>query len=312
MRFSLDRKFLLAFLLPLAAVACSSPADTSTGGSGGTGTTGGSGGNTSTSSSGGAGGSGGAPVECEGPGFGGNEKEVAIGVVKATVVDQDGNPAVNVAVQACGTDICITEQSNASGSAVVNVNDTLTQPAFKYGDGITHAKFASLLAAGDSTFTDVVTLTLPPAGQGDAFAAGAAAESGGVTIEIPAGGSVTVDELIYEEPDQQVFRAVLLPAGANVPAVSPELGLGVVYGTAPLETVFCPPARVRVPNTLGWAAGAPVEFLVLGLDIAQHWAPYAGWEMLSDGAVSADGTEIVTAEGQGLPVLSTFGIRLKN
>jgi len=309
MRLSLNRKVLLAFLFPLAAVACSSPpGETGSGGTGGTGT----GGATTTTSTGGTTGSGGSEIECEGAGFGGNEKELAIGTVKATVVDQAGMPAGNVVVQACGTDVCINGLTNGSGSATVAVNDTLTAPALKYGDGLTHAKFASLLAqAGDSSYADVMVLKLAPFGVGDMFAPGATATSNGVSIEVPADGVAAVDNSLYEELEQQVFRAVLLPAGANVPAVDPAMELEIVYGAAPVETVFCPPAKLRVPNTPQWAAGAAVEVFVHGLDVAQHWAPYAGWQMVGEATVSADGTEVVTDDGKGLPVLSTFALRLK-
>ena len=69
--------------------------------------------------------------------------------------------------------------------------------------------------------------------------------------------------------------------------------------------------RHQIARTRGeWAAGAAVEFYIHGLDVGQEWAPYAGWAKVSDGKVSDDGTEVVTADGQGIPVLSTFGVRL--
>lgn len=121
------------------------------------------------------------------------------------------------------------------------------------------------------------------------FAVGASAKSNSITIDVPAGGSVTVDELTYEDPSTQTFRVALLPADAVAPAVDPALGLEIVYGAAPMETEFCPAATLHAPNTLGWAAGAAVELFIHGLEVGQEWAPYGGWAKVSDATVSADG-----------------------
>jgi len=47
------------------------------------------------------------------------------------------------------------------------------------------------------------------------------------------------------------------------------------------------------------------------VDVEEEWAPYSGWAKISDGAVSSDGTSIVTAAGQGIPQLSVIGIKRK-
>lgn len=321
MGFLLDRKVLFTLLLPLAALACSGSNTAGSGGTGGGGN-GGAGGDPSTSSSGGTGGTGGAAggsggsgagnvVECEGPGYGGNEQEVNVGIVKAIVLDQNGSPAAQAPVQVCGTDICKYGTTSDSGSVTVIVNGPLKAPAFKYGDGITYAKLAVAVAAGDTDYGEVVTAKLPDVGDGEKFEAGKSVTSAGVTIDVAAGASIEIDALSYPEDIDQLFRAVEIPLGANVPAVDPALGLEAVFGVAPLETVFCPAVTVHVPNTPMWAAGTEVELLIQGLDILQHWAPYTQWQKVSDGVVSADGKEIVTSDGQGLPLLSTFGVRLK-
>ncbi len=309
-----DRKALCTLLLPLAALAasgCDGGGDGTggSGGDGGSGGTGGTGGDTSTGATGG-GGSGGAPMECEGPGFGGNEPDVAIGVLTASVVDQDGMPAANTSAQVCGTDVCFAETTSAAGTVTVTVNDTLKAPAFKYGDGLGYAKIAIVLPAGDSDYQNVVTAKLPEIGTGDSLVPGASAKSGGITIDVPAGGTVEFDTLVYEDESTQTFRAAEIPLGADFPGVDPALGLDAVFGVAPLETVFCPAATVHIPNTPQYPAGADVEIFIQGLDVLQHWAPYGQWEKVSDGKVSADGSEIVTADGQGFPLLSTFGVRL--
>jgi len=313
MRLSFDRTVLLALLFPFAALACGggdtgSGGSTSTGGSGGTtSATGGAGG---TSSTGGSGGDTG-PV-CPGPGYGGGEKSVDVGVVSSKLVDQNGSPAVGVSIFVCGIDICtMPDVSGADGDGTVPANMTLKAPAFKYGDGLDWAKFAQPVPAGNTDVGQVTAIKLPAIGTGDNFAVGASATSNGVTIDVPAGGTVTVDELIYEDVTQQTFRVEAVPNLADIPAIDPAIGLEIVYGAAPMETEFCPAAKMHIPNTLGWAAGAKAELWIHGLEVGQDWAPYAGWAKVSDATVSADGTEVVTDDGGGIPLLSTFGLKLK-
>lgn len=314
MRFSFDRTAILALLFPFAALACgggdtgsggSTGGSTGTGGAGATMTAGGTGGST-----GGTGGS--TAPQCDGPGYGGGEKATDVGVVSAKLVDQDGNPAAGVAIFVCGVDICtVPDVSGADGDGTVAANMTLKAPAFKYGDGFDWAKFAQPVPAGDTDVGQVTSIKLPAIGTGDNFAAGASATSNGVTIDVPAGGSVIIDELVYEDVSQQTFRVAEVPVIADIPAIDATIGLQIVYGAAPMETEFCPAAKVHVPNSLGWAAGAKAELWIHGLEVGQDWAPYAGWAKVSDATVSADGSEVVTDDGGGIPLLSTFGLKLK-
>ena len=73
-----------------------------------------------------------------------------------------------------------------------------------------------------------------------------------------------------------------------------------------------PAAAVTVPNSARWTAGATVEFYLLGTDVSQQWAPFAGWAKISDGQVSADGATVSTSADAGFPFLdAAFGVRLK-
>ncbi len=194
--------------------------------------------------------------------------------------------------------------------AISPAKQTLTKPAFKYGDGLDWAKLAQPVQGGDTNVGTVTAVKLPAVGTGDMFAPGASAKSNGGTIDIDAAGQVTVDELVYEDPTTQTFRVAEIKDISQIPAIDPTIL--IAYGVAPMETEFCPPAKLHAPNTLNWPAGAKVELLIHGLEVGQEWAPYSGWAKVSDATVSADGSEIVTDDGQGIPLLSTFGFRLAN
>jgi hypothetical protein len=248
---------------------------------------------------------------CPPPGVKGNGVAVNVGTVDATVLDPSDMPVPSLLAQVCGINICINGKTGANGHVIVNVNgQSLTQPAFKYGEGYTFARFAQPLPTMTPIVIPVaVTVALPAAGVD--FAAGKDSVSGGVTLSIPVGGTFEVDTLTYDMPDQQLFRAAEIPIAKAPAAVDPALNLEILYGVGPVETTFCPPAAVTVPNTPAWPAGTAVEFYVHGVDVSEDYAPYGGWAKVSDGAVSADGKTVSTAAAGGLPVLSAFGVRKK-
>jgi hypothetical protein len=312
---------LLSLLFPLGAVltvaACSSdPAQTTSstgpGGSASTGTTTttSAGGGSSTST--GATGTGGAAPVCTAPGYPDpNPAKLAIGKVTATVVDLAGKAVPdNLPGQVCGTDLCLTGVTgNMTGDVNVQVNKTLVKPAFKYGDARTFAKLLIPVKAGDTAFGTLTTAALPVTGVD--FAVGKPLTSGDVTIEIPNGGSFEVDPTVYPDPIDQQLRTVTIPVAKAPLVIAGGGAIALLYGVSPVDTVFCPPAKVTVPNTdpAALPAGADVEFLILDVETYEDWGPYGAWQKVSDGKVSADGKTITTTEG--LPVLHLFGIRKK-
>lgn len=336
----MNRVTVLVWLMAGAVVGCSSDggssassggtsgtggngaaAGSSSGGSGGVGASGGSGG--ATGGTAGAGGSG--PQCAAGPGYATNPSPTRVDQVLAKIVDPQGAPAADLLVQVCGTDICVNGKTDADGVVVtcqsggqictpgVNPGQNLTHPAFKYGSGLNFVKFAYPLPTNSTQF-DLGTLTiipLDPPGSGQAFAPGASVSSHGIDLTLAADTKVTIDQLTYLSDDEQQFRAVTFDPSDAPDAIDSSLNLEILIGTTPIETAFCPPAALSIPNTKGWAADAEVEFFLHGVSIEEEWAPYAGWAKVSDGKVSSDGTKIVTNDGEGIPHLSVIGVRLK-
>jgi hypothetical protein len=312
----------LASALPVAA-ACAAddaPNDPTSAGSGGASSgpsSGGaaSGGSASSGTASTGSGSGGDPLgTCPAPGLGTEPAPRAVGVVEATLVDLDGEPAASAAVSVCGFNICLTGDSDADGRIAINgQGKDIDRPAFKVGDGITHAEFAALLPPGTSvTFADPVTAApLPALASGAPLVAGQDATSGGVTLSVPAGGAIVIDELLFDTEKRRAFRAVELPTDRTLYGVDPSLGLELVYGATPLGARFCPPAQVRVANTAGWPPGAEVELFVNGVDLVEEFAPYGGWAKVAEGTVTEDGLFVATKPGEGLPILGSFGVRVK-
>jgi hypothetical protein len=323
-------------LMTTGTVACSSSDSKSSGGAGGASATGGTGGGGGTlttggtggtaGSTGGAAGSGGGPTCDPGPGFPVTDPPHTIDKLNGKVVELSGAPAKNTLAQVCGTDLCIygstddqgviatcDQQTKICAPGIIPGGKSFTRPAFKYGDGFGYAKFAMLLPTNTADY-DVgtqITAALPALTSGAEMLPGSDAESGGVTLSIAAGGSVKIDTLTFTEPDEQKFRAVEIPIAQAPEAVDSSLGFEIVVGVTPLETEFCPHAKLTVPNTPGWAAGTEVEFFVHSVDPTNEWAPYAGWAKVSGGAVSSDGKSVSTADGEGLPILSTLAVRKK-
>jgi hypothetical protein len=317
--FSRASLLVLAFAgsgLALFGAACGSsdPDDNATGaagaassgspaGSGGAGATGGGPG------SGGTGGGGASNPGCEEPGdHKGNGPTLSVTNVEATLEDTDGNPIFPSQVQLCGINLCLYGDTDGAGFVTVPGGaEPLERPAFKYGDGTEYARFAIPIEEPDVTFGTLVTVALPS--EGVDLALGAVLESGPMTLDLAAVTGFVIDELTWDEPHEILFRAAsmdptVLPAGVGVPE-----GIVTVYGVAPLETYFCPKAQITVVNETALPANSAVEFWSHGVDVFELAAPYAGWRKVSDGTVSADGMTISTTVGQGIEVLTTFGIR---
>lgn len=293
--------------------ACSSEDSASTSGAGGgtTSTTASAGGSTSSTSDSATSSTSTGGPECDGPGYSGEAMPLQVDSITADIIDLDGNAFAAEPVQLCGLDICLYGDTDAAGHVVVPANKEMNTPSFKWGDGVTAARIAArLLEPGDTTFQKLVALRLPQ--DGVAMALGTTAKSGDVSLIFASEGSIEVDAINFPEPDQQLFRSVTVPSARIAEVIDASLGLEMLFGAGPFETVFCPAAKVSVPNSEGWDPGAAVEFWLHGVDTLQDWAPYAGWVKVSDGQVSADGVSVETAEGQGLPALGVFGIKRAN
>ncbi|MBK7581037.1 MAG: hypothetical protein IPI67_12590 [Myxococcales bacterium] len=293
---------------------------TSGGGAGGTLTTGGSGGTASGGSSG-AGGS----ACAKGPGYPSTDPSHQVDELNATILDTTGAPATKVLAQVCGLDLCINGSTDNQGVVCtldkqtsvcapgILPNAEFRRPAFKYGDGMGYVKFAQLLPTNTTKYAigEVRTAKLPDPSQGVTLVPGGSASSGGATLTLAAGTDITFDELTFDTDELKKFRAAEVPLSSAPPAVDKSAGFEIIVGTTPLDTEFCPHAKLSVKNTASWAAGTEVEFWIHGIDPGEEWAPYAGWAKVSGGKVTSDGQSVETNDGEGIPVLSTFGIKKK-
>lgn len=307
----MKRMIWLAFGIGIAA--CSSggnieprPNGSSSSSSGAGGDGGGSTAASSSSSS-----SGGQAIECNGTKVPGSGQSVKVGAISANVVDTSGAPVPDILVQLCGLDLCIGGNTNATGSVQVSGDGLdILQPAFKVGDGLTYAKMLRPLGPGDAVFNPLVTPKLPPFAQGAKLAAGTIMQSANTSLEIEPKGVFEVDVLLFDDPATQVYRAAPIPAAVMDPSVvtaGPKLE--VFHALGPTGTLLCPPAKFKIPNEAGWAAGTSVEFFVLGMEVSEVWAPYGEFAKVSDGHVDSDGKTISTTDGQGLPILGIIGVR---
>jgi hypothetical protein len=214
-------------------------------------------------------------------------------------------------VSVTGLDISYPGTTASNGQVNVAPDHALMNPAFRFGDGLTTVELAVKLTAASTAIGTLKVGSLPVSGA--TMTAGSTAVSGGVTLTFAADTTITVDSLEYATADAQKFRAVALPIADEQQVVaSAPTSFDLMFGVAPLETIFCPKAQVSVANSESWPAGAAVSFYQLGLDVRQSWEPYGGWTKTSAGAVSTDGLTISTSATGGLPTLDNFAIALGN
>lgn len=298
----------LSILVSLAFGLFVAPGCGDDAGSGGAGGGGGAGSTTSTTT--GTTTSTGGP-DCEAPPANPSPaNRVAVSNVQATARDEAGQVIGEFDLQLCGRDTCLYGTTSVVGTVSFNQgagDGTVDKPLFKPGDSLVLGKIGYLYD-GQSPFSGIFPRMVDSS---TALAAGASASAAGATIEVPAGGVVVVDDLIYDAPPKQTFRAGAI-AAADVEAVTGDASFAMVYALGPNETLFCPPAKLTLDNYAGLAANAEVEFFVQEVNIAEHFGAYGTWNKIGEGTVSADGETVSTNDGEGLPVLLAVAVRLKN
>jgi hypothetical protein len=255
----------------------------------------------------GASGGGSSPARCpEGNDSASDPDPVEVGAITAQLVDEHGEPTSAGLVQVCGKDVCTQAKVGENGKLSERVDATRDTPAVKYGDGFEWAKLTRLLAEGDNDLGTLVTVRLPAYEDSAALEPGRSASSAGVTLALAKGARVEENFLDYESEEQRGFRAAALPALALE-----QQGSGFVqaYALSPLETRICPSPALTLENTAGLAPGTELELYLLGLDVAEEFAPYATWHRIGEGAVSEDGGSLSFPDG--VPVLTAVAVKVK-
>ncbi len=317
----------LGSTLIFALGACGNGSDTATsstsgdpttgsasGGMGGTGPSSGPGGPTTS----GAGAASGCDLEtgdaCPPPVANNPGVKSAVNKVTGRVLDVDGNPVNAILFDVCGTDQCLSGTSDDQGNALVDgQGKELIDVHLIYGHGDHYMQWTADIPASDD-FGEIHAVAFPDHSEGIEICPGATTTQGDVTLEFADPAHIKHD-LINAGGDKTKlrFRSVNVPfATLSLPGLDPSHGFELVYGLAPIHTKICPAAKMTIPNSKGWAAGAAVEFFVHGTTtFSDSYAAYGDWKKVSDGAVSADGMTVSTSEGGGIPVLAPVGIRLQ-
>jgi hypothetical protein len=254
--------------------------------------------------------------------YGGGEPSGSGGSVSATIVDQNNAPVSGQPTYICGLNLCSPPHStDSSGNVSVSTSATMTRPAFRVGDAINYPLFAVPLPPNSTTnFGIFQTGAFPAIGSGAALTPGTDAVSGDVTLSIPVGANVLVDELNFSTSDQQKLRTVRIPVTAASAPLLPcqNCGFEMLYGVTPEETTICPAAKLTIvlpheaqsPNDFNWPPGAIVEIWTTTADVSQTYAPYAGWRLISYGHVSTDAMSLTSEAWGGLNFLEHLAVRL--
>jgi len=148
------------------------------------------------------------------------------------------------------------------------------------------------------------------------------------TIPIPEPPQVDDDEAMHTFTFHNGMEMDLIPFDLNSDYA--RLGLRVVetnergltfleghdapdllLGLSPDSSVYGDGVAFRLPNTLGLAAGAKVDFHLVGgvgCKLDSELIKEGAWTHFGTGTVSADGTTIATDEGTGLTCVSWLGV----
>ncbi|MCB9535353.1 MAG: hypothetical protein H6704_03745 [Myxococcales bacterium] len=164
-----------------------------------------------------------------------------------------------------------------------------------------------LRAPGPFTLVDTAPATeLPP--EGDPEATRTVVFADGLELDVTPGR-------LYAEGEGYVGlgAAAVAPDAQGLCFAADVADFSALYAFYPEGDVEGAPFPVRLPNTAGLPAGAAVEFLTLGgLDCtldAEHRIEEGEWAVSGTGTVSADGSQVVSDAGSGVPCLTWFGYR---
>ncbi len=250
------------------------------------------------------------PSSCDpGPGYREAGAPQQVDSVEARLVDLDGEPVESELVQVCGLDLCTNGKSGIDGRVSMTLGQKFLEPAFKFGEGRVSARFAQLLPGEtELDLGEVRTVRLPDLGTAVPLVAGGSVAYDDFELTLAGETEIGIDGLSFRTAEERGLRAVAVPIAEAPDVVAEGPGLEMVWAATPVETRFCPPAALSVPNSEGWAPGTAVEVYLHGVDITEEWAPYGGWAKISDAVVSDDGERIETTE-PGLPVLGVLGLR---
>lgn len=305
-------------LVLAASAACDDDGDggstSSTSGTGGTtsSSTSGTGGSTSGTGGSTSSGCGGMPT-CTPPAPDHPGVTGSPGIVQGTIQSTEGGPAGEIPAEVCGTNQCLVTTVNGSGVFNENYNQTdeLLDTRFLYGKGKHWVLMgADLPSMTDANFGTIDAVPMPAFSAGVAFADGDVTQNG-VTLTLEPCSDIKYP-IDWSDPNEQVFRAVMFsPSDGNFPGIDSNLNFEVMVALAPMPTSICPAAKLTIPNEPSLAANAEVEFLLYGTRTFQHWSEYGTWSVVSEGTVSADGNTITTNDGEGIPDLGLYGVRLK-
>ena len=236
--------------------------------------------------------------------------------VHGSVRDLEGSPVGNQLVTVCGSE-CFFGRSDATGAFLVTPASLLPW-----------GQYVVAIHGRPDHASSYVPLTMPMMGE-VAYASPLLVprytDTGGLIPDPAVGGSVTAGDvtltvdagtvLQFDIEDAELgtlghsLRSAFVPL-ASAPPFASEGHATQVHALAPFDLVADRPMGVRVANRAGFAAGAAVDFVVMGVEFFMDPINAGHAVVAATGHVSSDGTTVSTDAGQGIRVVTWLGIRL--
>jgi hypothetical protein len=233
-----------------------------------------------------------------------------IKTLDAEILDAvSGAPVPNITIMACSGGLCINDVTKADGKVHLVPCHYMKEPAFKVFGFTELVPFSVPMRNPKDTFvyTKIPVTHLPSTGTPIKVGEAQTFTMAGLTLQTGTGPKNMVVDVFAPYPD---FRAVQIPDGKWAPELDGGHGLEVLFGVGPQNTTMDPPGKVTIPNVKAWPAGTVVEFWLHNFELLTGVPVKMGeWWKVATGTVSGDGKTISTDAGQGLPMLSLFGVR---
>ncbi|MBI4917397.1 MAG: hypothetical protein HY825_16280 [Acidobacteria bacterium] len=261
---------------------------------------------------------------CQGPAC--HSPPFATSCVGGSVTDGAGAPLAYQGVALCAGSRCFFGCSDEDGWFAVHLPEgsSVDQLAVYFpSGGRRHSPFCRLQDLCDDAIhvcTEFKLYTAPTGGSDVGYGELAAdvrveAEDGAALV-FRAGSEV----LLPIEALTTTVALTRFPLEEHVPCFIDPANLPLaLYAVTPMDTLFIEPGTMvtpvlrstdlDLPNETGLAAGTVVDVYVIGGSHPQDAGLLEGeWRALTTATVTADGTRIRTAPGEGLGYLTWFGI----
>lgn len=243
---------------------------------------------------------------------------VCVREVRGRVVDERDAPRVDIPVTVCGP-VCWLGRTDAEGRFAVTVGDFIPLAIYSVlahgrpDHATVYVPLPAEVGSGDVvTLGDAIRVPRYTVNGGSFDGDAGVVRAGEIQVRVPPGARVELDLEDYKLGALGRMLRVAEVAPDRAPPFAREGRAQAVWALAPFNLQSSVGFGIRVPNTLGLAPGARVEFFAMGWELLPPRANAGRAVDVATGAVTPDGAAIESDPDAGVPALTWIAVRARS